>query len=143
GARRDEAGLAALAGAKTGLFGGGCGGEEADVLARGAAAGTARAAVDSGGFDGIDKLAVSARVALEDLLPLAAGKEAGAGGRSGVVPSGLDGWEWMGHCGGPPVVDFVSRSAVAIFSRGGGVGHSAMFREVAGCLRPSSFAWSD
>jgi hypothetical protein len=35
-------------------------------------------------------------------LPLAAGKEAGSVGRSGVAVSGGDGWEWMGHCGCSP-----------------------------------------
>jgi hypothetical protein len=73
-------------------------------------------------------------------LPLAAGKEAGHGGRSGVAGSGWDGWEWMGHCGCSPVADFLLRTTVAIFSHSEGVGHSAKFREVAGCLRPSIFA---
>ena len=85
GARRGEVRPATLAGAKAGLFGGGGGGEEADVLARGAAAGTAWAAVDHGGFDGIEELAVGGGVARKHLLPLAAGKEAGHGG-GGWVP---------------------------------------------------------
>ena len=80
GARRGEVRPAALTGAKASLFGGGGGGEEADVLARWTAAGTAWSAVDHGGFDGIDKLAVGGCVAGQHLLPLAAGKEAGRGG---------------------------------------------------------------
>ena len=102
GARRGEVRPAALAGAKAGLFGGGGGGEEADVLARGAAAGTAWAAVDHGGFDGIKELAVGGCVARKYLLPLAAGKEAGRGGGgwipvAGVVLRRNAGVPWLGH----------------------------------------------
>ena len=79
GARSCEVRLAALAGAIAGLFGCSGGGEEGDVLARGAAAGAAWAAVDLGRFDGVEELAVGAGVAREHLLPLAAGEEAGHG----------------------------------------------------------------
>ncbi len=48
GARGDEVRLAALAGAKASLLGCGCGGEEGDVLPRGAAAGAAGAAINAG-----------------------------------------------------------------------------------------------
>ena len=48
GARGGEVRLAALAGAKASLLGCGGGGEEGDVLPRGAAAGAAGAAVDAG-----------------------------------------------------------------------------------------------
>ena len=84
GARSCEFGLAALAGAEAGLLGRGGGGEEADVLFCGAAAGAAGAAVDLGRLDGVEELAVGVGVAGEHLLPLAAGKEAGHGeGRRG------------------------------------------------------------
>jgi hypothetical protein len=52
---------------------------QGDVLARGTAAGATGAAVDFGGFDGVEKLAVGAGVAGEDLLSLATGEEAGDG----------------------------------------------------------------
>gem|GEM_PF-6022219 len=62
-------GLAAEAGAEAGGFGEGGGGEEGDVFALGAAAGAGGSAVDFGGFDGVDELAVGGGVAGEDLLP--------------------------------------------------------------------------
>ena len=107
GARGGEAGLATLAGTESGEFGGGGGGEEADVVARGAAAGTAWAAVDFGGLDGVDELAVGAGVAREDLLPLATGKETGRGDGW----SGFDGWARMRHFGCSPVAECLLRSA--------------------------------
>jgi len=112
GARRGEAGLATLAGTESGEFGGSGGGEEADVVARGAAAGTAWAAINFGRLDGIEELAVGAGIARENLLPLAAGKETGRG----VGRSGFDGWAWMRHLGCSPVAEVRLRSASAIFS---------------------------
>ena len=84
GARLDAGGLAAEAGAEAGGLGGGGRREEGDVLAVGTAAGTAWAAEDPGGLDGVDELAVGGAVALKNLLPLLAGEDAG------------DGWGWHG-----------------------------------------------
>jgi len=112
GARGGEAGLATLAGAEAGKFGCGGGGEEADIVARGAAAGTAWAAVDFGGLDCVDELSVGGCVAREDLLPLATGKETGRGDGW----SGFDGWARMRHFGCSPVAECLLRSASAIFS---------------------------
>ena len=80
-------GLAAEAGAEAGGFGECGGGEEADVLALGAAAWAGRSAEDAGGFDGVDDLAVGCGIAREDLLPGAAG-ENGRGGGAGWLGGG-------------------------------------------------------
>ena len=135
GTRDGAVGLAALAGAVAGLFGGGRGGEEADVLFCGATAGTAGAAVDLGGFNGVEELAVGAGVALEHLLPLAAGEEAGYGeGRRGTRGWSVGdllrvgwragvAWTWVEHCVG---------SHTQYLRLWRAVRHSAMFTEVAG-----------
>ena len=77
GPRLGAVGLAAFAGAVAGGLGGVGRGEEADAFAGGATAGAAGLAVDLGRLDGVDELAVGGGVAPEDLLPLAAGEEAG------------------------------------------------------------------
>ena len=77
---------ASFAGAKPGLLRGGSSGEEPDIFASGTAAGAAWTAVDAGGLDGIEELAVGGGVAREDLLPLATGKERWHRGR------GIFGW---------------------------------------------------
>ena len=79
--RRRSLWLTTQARAEARGFGEGGGGEEADVLALGPAAGAAGAAVDFGGLYGVDELAVGGGIAREDLLPCAACED----GRSCLV----------------------------------------------------------